>query len=63
MQTFEHALSKAAEDWLHKRIAKLTKENAGLKAELDHVKRELVETQKSSLDLIKQMKDALGINE
>jgi len=61
MQTFENALAKAEVEWLQKRLAKFSKENASLREELSLVKRELIESQKSSLKLIEQMKAAMGI--
>jgi hypothetical protein len=61
MQTFENALAKAEVEWLQKRLAKFSKENASLREELSLVKRELIESQKSSLKLIEQMKAATRI--
>jgi uncharacterized membrane protein len=61
MQTFEDAFAKAEMNSLHKKVAELMKVNENLRAQLDHVKRELIETQKSSLKLIEQMKAATRI--
>jgi hypothetical protein len=63
MQTFENALAKAEVEWLQKRVAKLVRENVRLEEELNLAKLELIETQKSSLNLIKQVKEALRIEE